>query len=1112
MDTNPMVQGTDTLTDCLNGTLITMNGNEVILQNDMGNRRVDNAFLPPGYQPVGMKEYGGVIYVAAYNPITNKSQIGSFPSPERKINNLDDPELGRNFKLSSFFDNSNIELDSYLGINVLKSDTFMVPLTGETSLRAGDKFSIYSPSYLYGNGIINDITNYNNTTTSKVSFDNEEIDPLKAYSPKNRKYTLAIGILNSQNEFVDITKTLYRWEQINNEWKPKIYDQDISEIYKFNDEYFISGGFNIPSFTETINDLKLIHERQQIAANTYAYKLIGPMYLKATLNHIENFNYNIYGLKESENNYTLWVEGYLTYNCPDGYSESGTPKNSNEDYYTFEEGKPTFSGFNFIGESSTEDDNWTIIKEESTYNTSTNLYSTKIVKKYNINTSTAQYEYIIGVLADKDNSGTYLKGLSVKGVIDLGLLGSGDIEITGWKFYNNFDKRTTTLTFSISAYPKYGEELQSLTINFYKYNNGEYSSSPIVSYSGLPFYNGRQTYVIDWDKGFEPRKLYKVVFQYKTSERENTIQESTFRWFLTTELFNEFYSNTAIPDFCSCSDSNFKNKMKVSLGVNSKIINNSIQDTKFYGGMISKVSNEIEYKCIHTIQLNLVSRHSYYIDNENLYPDFITINSNSSPRLNSAEIVSIGDETGNDDATFIKAVTIFKTTDGPNISELFSKDISIEDDTVLGTIIYKDKFLSNENIEITDIENGFDSFYNVVNDMLPSQYGGIIMNYDVKEGGDPDKHFIDIIRKQSTWYKNGLPANSDLDEGQLHIITKEKDGRYNYEFSVNSDTIFKALNSSVQNPSQMFQFFFQGAYEDGNPRLQYFSKNTPSDSNTTYDSSREDKDAYYSTRLWWRTSNGEWATFDELFDLKYDSQQNPNPHTQSNINSELSNMVKRYCENYTYCIYNTYSNNNGIGLYMHGDKYSYTNPYSVPLILKVLYTKGSQSNNISLVPAIGNLEFLENTNLITNEDNTFIFDLKSSKTFQDTINTFDPYQISNIDINSGLQVDSLNRKLSPNYLYIPVISGGEVTKLIRQDNQYFSVDSINTINGKNTLTYNRYWYTSPKYRYQRTSKDQYSDTVLDYNVVNVIPSISLTQDGGNSGGSNILPPTPHEQL
>ena len=29
--------------------------------------------------------YGGIIYVASYNPLTNKGQIGSFPSPERNI-------------------------------------------------------------------------------------------------------------------------------------------------------------------------------------------------------------------------------------------------------------------------------------------------------------------------------------------------------------------------------------------------------------------------------------------------------------------------------------------------------------------------------------------------------------------------------------------------------------------------------------------------------------------------------------------------------------------------------------------------------------------------------------------------------------------------------------------------------------------------------------------------------------------------------------------------------------------------------------------------------------------------------------------------------------------
>jgi len=57
-----------------------------------------------------------------------------------------------------------------------------------------------------------------------------------------------------------------------------------------------------------------------MAANTYSYKLVGPLYLKATYNHVESFNYNIYGTYDGSNSAILYVEGYLTYNCPD-YSE-----------------------------------------------------------------------------------------------------------------------------------------------------------------------------------------------------------------------------------------------------------------------------------------------------------------------------------------------------------------------------------------------------------------------------------------------------------------------------------------------------------------------------------------------------------------------------------------------------------------------------------------------------------------------------------------------------------------------------------------------------------------------------------------------------------------------
>ena len=85
MDFAPDNTQATTLTSALNATLLTFNGNEMSLQNDMGNGRVETAYLPEGYVPVGTCEFGDIIYIVSYNPITNKSQIGCFPSPERNI-------------------------------------------------------------------------------------------------------------------------------------------------------------------------------------------------------------------------------------------------------------------------------------------------------------------------------------------------------------------------------------------------------------------------------------------------------------------------------------------------------------------------------------------------------------------------------------------------------------------------------------------------------------------------------------------------------------------------------------------------------------------------------------------------------------------------------------------------------------------------------------------------------------------------------------------------------------------------------------------------------------------------------------------------------------------
>jgi len=81
MDFNPLVAPNNTISNALNATLLTYNGNDNVLQNDMGNVKIPNAELPSGFIPVGTTELGGIIYIASYNPLTHEGQIGSFPSP-----------------------------------------------------------------------------------------------------------------------------------------------------------------------------------------------------------------------------------------------------------------------------------------------------------------------------------------------------------------------------------------------------------------------------------------------------------------------------------------------------------------------------------------------------------------------------------------------------------------------------------------------------------------------------------------------------------------------------------------------------------------------------------------------------------------------------------------------------------------------------------------------------------------------------------------------------------------------------------------------------------------------------------------------------------------------
>lgn len=80
-DLNPINTPNTVLTDALNATIITYDGNEYSLQNDRGNYPLKNCRLSPNYIPVGIKEYGDILYIVSYNPLNNHVEVGSYPSP-----------------------------------------------------------------------------------------------------------------------------------------------------------------------------------------------------------------------------------------------------------------------------------------------------------------------------------------------------------------------------------------------------------------------------------------------------------------------------------------------------------------------------------------------------------------------------------------------------------------------------------------------------------------------------------------------------------------------------------------------------------------------------------------------------------------------------------------------------------------------------------------------------------------------------------------------------------------------------------------------------------------------------------------------------------------------
>lgn len=204
MDVNPLMTPNDALTNALNATILTFNGDEYVLQNDMGNGRVHSAKLPSGYIPMGVTSFGGIIYIASYNPLTNKGQIGSFPSPQRNFENLDTEPKEPLVLTSNDFITYNNGIPEFSNLVVKKKLSDLVLSAGDKYIiNYDDKKALTELETLIDNKIISaEVVIINNDTEREISLGNfKDTITIKKKKSENPEEPLSVDDYQSVFEF-----------------------------------------------------------------------------------------------------------------------------------------------------------------------------------------------------------------------------------------------------------------------------------------------------------------------------------------------------------------------------------------------------------------------------------------------------------------------------------------------------------------------------------------------------------------------------------------------------------------------------------------------------------------------------------------------------------------------------------------------------------------------------------------------------------------------------------------------------------------------------------------------------------------------------------------------
>lgn len=526
MDVNALVAPNTVMSNCLNGTLLTYNGNENVLQNDMGNGKVHEAYLPAGWVPVGMQEHGGIIYVAAYNPETQQSQIGSFPSPQQ------------NFESSKKGDG-----ESFTELKEGKYKLF----TGQNKdleLKPGNKLAI--------------TLGYKNEDDEFIPVPYKDIEP--NYNNDNqhhkRHWSVQLCLLNSNGVLTDIT------EDLNN----LVYEY----ATEGNEEY--ANYFFLQDYVENLNDYLRV----------YSGNLVGTPYIQVLENLASTMDTFVTAGYNEELHQLRFVVTCDIQSTSQLYGYPFDPNAEQEEgligfYYTYSiNGGPANSGYihmnnapqliaNYANQeeliSKIEQLTNCGISEENLQTRGNSIYqlknnSLKEISKqeYTLNlTDIVQIENInkndvvtltINPCFKWNDTEFPQTTLEFKQTFEVAKIGTGIHNINQWRYY--YEEDFITLTWGMESYPAEGESIRNLWMEFFDWEGNPVDFNNGVTRLEFKYfsYNGEFTEVLN-------SELFNYKFPYivKISWIVGGQTQCDYRWILPTPLYNDFYQAKLVQDF-----------------------------------------------------------------------------------------------------------------------------------------------------------------------------------------------------------------------------------------------------------------------------------------------------------------------------------------------------------------------------------------------------------------------------------------------------------------------------------------------------------------------------------------------------------------------------------